>query len=231
LHNFYTDRISLVWILIIMALVFGMASRVLLVGMTTALLLTGCSTMQERTFASVGHFEQFQLNDALFRVSYVGNGYTRQSDAEEIALLQSARVALQHGYRYFQITDDLSASRVIPPTRAVVSFDVYGGGPLYQQNGVVYRGRTAYDRFYGNGLYDDWSFPTRIQVNYTIACSQTQSTDKRQFDAQIILKTLGPKYNLNPDGSEKNQPSTSRSSLPMPSSSQTSGFANPQQLG
>jgi hypothetical protein len=201
-----------------MALVFGMASRVLLVGMTTALLLTGCSTMQERTFASLGHFEQFQLNDALFRVSYVGNGYTRQSDAEEITLLQAARVSLQHGYRYFQITDDPSTSKVIPSGRTIVGFDVYGGGPLYANNGFFYRGPTAYDRFYGSA-YDDWSFPTRIQVNYTIACSQTQSTDKRQFDAHIILKTLGPKYNLNPDGSEKNQPTTSISNLPMPSSS------------
>lgn len=218
-----------------MALVFGMASRVLLVGMTTTLLLTGCSTMQERPFASLGHFEQFQLNDALFRVSYVGNGYTRQSDAEEITLLQAARVSLQHGYRYFQITDDPSTSKVVPSGRTIVGFDVYGGGPLYANNGFFYRGPTAYDRFYGSGWYgmgyDDWSFPTRIQVNYTIACSQTQSTDKRQFDAQIILKTLGPKYNLNPDGSEKNPPTTSRSSLPMPSSSQTSSFANPQQLG
>lgn len=167
-----------------------------------ALALTGCSQMlSERRFSSLGHFEQFALNQSTFRITYVGNGYTLNREAEEIALLESARVTLARGFTYFTIIDPPVAALATPQAR--VSFDLYGGVPLYRRDGVVYRGQLGYDRFYG-GFDDSWSIPDRVQVINTIVCSNTASTEHGQFDARIILASLGPKYRLNPDGSEQN---------------------------
>lgn len=168
-----------------------------------AALIGGCSTLHTpRTFGSLGQFEQFQLNDDVYRVTYVANSYTRRQDAEEIALLHAARVTLQKGYRYFQMINDPSAGTYVPPPLPVSSFDIYMGGPMYYHRGVFYRGNTAYDRFYG-GYYRDWTFPDRIQISYSIRCSNTQETGQTAFDAQKILQSLGPKYALNADGSDR----------------------------
>lgn len=175
----------------------------ILVLLLSMLTVSGCSTLKTpRTFASLGQFEQFQLNDDVYRVTYVANGYTRQQDAEEIALLHAAKVTLQHGYRYFQMINDPSSGTYVPPPLPISAFDIYMGGPMYYQRGVFYRGNTAYDRFYG-GYYRDWGFPDRIQISYTIRCRKTQEASQTAFDAQKILQSLGQKYALNADGSDQ----------------------------
>lgn len=171
--------------------------------LATTLLASGCATLsQPRAFSSLGQFEQFQLNENVFRVSYTGNGYTLAPEAEEIALLQAARVTLEKGFRYFSVISDPSNGNNIANRGVVVAYDPFGAGSLYSQRGVVYRAGSAYDRFYGN-FYNDWYFPDRVQIGYTIACTKQAKTEQTQFDAQLILQSLGQKYRLNPDGSEQ----------------------------
>jgi hypothetical protein len=174
-----------------------------IVSILTALVLVGCSSLpSERRFSSLGRFEQFQLNASTFQVTYVGNGYTFSQDAEEIALLESARVTLAHGFVYFKILAPPVTAVTRPQVRSMMSVEVYGAVPLYHRSGVIYPVGLPYDRLYG-GFEDGWAMPNRIQVVHTIACAMQQSDDQRQFDARIILASLGPKYHLNPDGSEQ----------------------------
>jgi len=169
----------------------------------SALLITGCASLQHRSFSSLGQFEDFQLNDELYRVRYVGNGYTSQSEAEQIALVQAARITVQNGYRYFSVVEDGSVSRVVPQQRAWnAGLGVYGGYGSgyyypYSHNGGWY----LHDRFQ-SAYFSNWDFMDRVQVNYTIAVTKTKSNQQTQFDAQTILRSLGTRYRLNPDGSE-----------------------------
>lgn len=174
-----------------------------------ALLLTGCASLQQRSFSSLGQFEDFQLNDELYRVRYVGNGYTSQSEAEQIALVQAARITVQNGYRYFSVVEDGSVSRVVPQQQPwVAGFGWHGGfghgfGPGYYHPYNPYHphGWHLHNRFHG-AYFDTWNVMNRVQVNYTIAVSKTKSRQQTQFDAQTILRSLGARYRLNPDGSE-----------------------------
>ena len=179
-----------------------MLRRVLVVSVS-ALLLASCASLQQRSFSSLGQFEDFQLNDQLYRVRYVGNGYTSQSEAEQITLLQAARITLQNGFRYFAVVEDGSVSRVVPQQRAWnAGVSVYGGyGSGYYYPYSYNSGWYLHDRFQ-SAYFSNWDFMDRVQVNYTIAVTQTKSNQQTQFDAQTILRSLGSRYRLNPDGSE-----------------------------
>jgi len=180
-----------------------MRLRRVLLSALAALILSSCASLDYRSFSSLGQFEDFQLNDALYRVRYVGNGYTSQSEAEQIALLQAARITVQNGYRYFSVIEDGSVSRVVPQQRAWnAGFGVYGGyGSGYYYPYSHDSGWYLHDRFQ-SAHFSNWDFIDPVQVNYTIAVSKTQSDQQNQFDAQTILRSLGARYRLNPDGSE-----------------------------
>ena len=179
-----------------------MLRRVWVVSLS-ALLLTSCASLQQRSFSSLGQFEDFQLNDQLFRVRYVGNGYTSQSEAEQIALVQAARITLQNGFRYFAVVEDGSVRRVVPQQRAWnTGLGVYGGyGSGYYYPYAYNSGWYLHDRFQSS-YFSNWDFMDRVQVNYTIAVTKIKSNQQVQFDAQTILRSLGTRYRLNPDGSE-----------------------------
>lgn len=179
-----------------------MLRRMLVVGLA-ALLLAACTSLQYRSFSSLGQFEDFQLNDQLYRVRYVGNGYTSQSEAEQIALVQAARITLQNGFRYFSVVEDGSVSRVVPQQRAWnAGLGVYGGyGSGYYYPYSYNSGWYLQDRFQ-SAYFGGWDFMDRVQISYTIAVSTTKSNQQTQFDAQTILRSLGTRYRLNPDGSE-----------------------------
>ncbi|MEC7120503.1 MAG: hypothetical protein VXW65_11455 [Pseudomonadota bacterium] len=201
--------------------------RQLLVLSLSALLLAGCTSMQPRSFSSLGQFDQFQLNDQLYRIRYVGNGYTRQSEAEQIALVQAARVTLKHGYRYFNVVEDPSSSRVVPAQRPWnMGLSVYAGSGYYQPYSPYHSyyggGWLLHDRFH-SPYFSDWDWNDRVQVNYTIAVSKTKSKQQTQFDAQTIMRSLGSRYNLNPDGTERQegQPSVAApQATPLPTTAQ-----------
>ncbi|MFZ3192939.1 MAG: hypothetical protein WA154_07020 [Moraxellaceae bacterium] len=183
-----------------------MLRRIWLVGLC-AVLLSSCASLQYRSFSSLGQFEDFQLNDELYRVRYVGNGYTSQSEAEQIALVQAARITVQNGYRYFSVVEDGSVSRVVPQQRpwnaGLGVYGGYGSGYYYPYShpNMYGGGWYLHDRFQ-SAYFSNWDFMDRVQVNYTIAVTKTKSRQQTQFDAQTILRSLGTRYRLNPDGSE-----------------------------
>jgi hypothetical protein len=158
------------------------------------LLLSGCvmSPAKPRAFASLGQFEQYQLNTAIFRVSFRGDPDMSQGTAEEITLLKTAKTTVEAGYRYFSVVNE-SKPR---PRRTVVY-------PDYPPFGFYGHRRWPYgfynDPFYSSTVYNI----DPVEVSYTIHCSKAPSSQKDEFDAQLILASLGPKYYLNADGSAR----------------------------
>lgn len=183
--------------------------------LVSCIILSACAIApsKPKSFASLGKFEQYQLNKATFRISFKGDPDMAQSTAEEIALLKAAKATIDAGYQYFHVLDEAKPQR---PRRTVVYPDYpYGAYGPYGYGGFGRWSRYGYggygwpaDPFYGATVYN----LDPVEVSYTIVCSTTPSDQRDEFDARIILQSLGPKYHLNPDGSarpiEQPQPKT-----------------------
>ena len=53
----------------------------------------------------MGGYEELQLSENMFTVSFRGNGYTRKQRAIDFCLLRCAEITENHGYKYFTIVD------------------------------------------------------------------------------------------------------------------------------
>lgn len=169
-------------------------SKLSITALCFGLLLSGCAMTppKPRTFANLGQFEQYQLNTAIFRVTFRGDPDMSQGIAEEIALLKAAKTTVEAGYRYFSVIDQSK-----PRQRRTVVY------PDYPPFGFYGSRRWPYglynDPFYSSTVYNI----DPVEVNYTIHCSKTPSSQKDEFDANLILTSLGPKYYLNANGSAR----------------------------
>ena len=72
--------------------------------LAVALLLPGCAANYERSSGTVG-YQEVQLDANVFRVTFTGNDFTGPRKVSDFALLRSAELALEHGYRYFVVVD------------------------------------------------------------------------------------------------------------------------------
>lgn len=172
--------------------------------LAAVVMLSGCvvAPSKPQSFASLGQFEQYQLNTAIYRIRFSGNPDMSPATAEEISLLKAAKTTLDAGYRYFTVLDQ---SKSAPSRRAVVYPDHLAGPNWYGPYGP--RSRWPYPRhgwgwndpFYEGVVYN----LDPVEVSYTIKCSNTASQKGEEFDARLIMTTLGPKYYLNTDGSPR----------------------------
>ena len=180
-------------------------------------LMSGCATMpkQPPTFANLGKFEQYQLNTAIFRIRFIGDPNMSQGTAEEIALVKAAKTTLDAGYRYFYV---LNESKVPQTRRTVVYPNTFYNSPWYgSPYGGSYRSRSPFydSQFRNSPFYNQgwgWNDPyyqstvynlDPVDVSYTIKCSNTSSADNEEFDATLIMSSLGAKYYLNAGGSPR----------------------------
>lgn len=150
-------------------------------------LLAACATSyQHRGFG--GGFSETQLGENIFQVSFRGNGYTRGERASDFALLRSAEVTTQNGFRYFIVVEsakDSSLSTYTTPTQSYTTGSVYG---------------------YGNTAYGSATTTTYGGQTYIIRKPSTTNTivcfkDKPEatglvFDAEFVKKSLRQKYGI-----------------------------------
>jgi hypothetical protein len=62
--------------------------------------LSACATAYQRD-GFTGGFSETQLDENVWRVTFEGNGYTREQRAEDFALLRSAELTLEKGFYAF----------------------------------------------------------------------------------------------------------------------------------
>ena len=78
-----------------------------------------------------GGFSETQLGENIFQVSFRGNAYTRKNRATDFTLLRSAELTLEHGFRYFIITESEKDTTVVPfttPTHSHTTGSAYVSG-------------------------------------------------------------------------------------------------------
>jgi hypothetical protein len=156
---------------------------------TVTALLYGCATpYQKQGFA--GGYSEAQLNTNVFRVSFKGNGYTSREKAADLALLRSADLALQNGYRYFVIIDKNNYSQnslYKTPTTSYTNVNVYGAGNFaYGQ---------ATTNTYGGNIYNI----SKPSATNTIICFPERPPNIFSYDAEFIYNSLATKYKVKPE--------------------------------
>ena len=145
--------------------------------------LAGCATEYRRDSGWGSGFSEVQLDTNVFRVSFNGNNYTRPERAEELALLRSADLTLQHGFSYFVIVDGRSREDVhtySAPVETTTKTSRRGNGEL------VTRTTTTG----GNTIVDSYPTTTNTIMTYT----KRPDGAGLVYDARYLCASLGKKY-------------------------------------
>jgi hypothetical protein len=82
---------------------------VCLLPLALLLCLCGCATPYQPAKGGKGYTDS-QSSSNVFTVGFQGNQHTTLEDVYDFALLRSAEVVLQHGYRFFAVMDAANTS-------------------------------------------------------------------------------------------------------------------------
>ena len=150
-----------------------------LIGLFCCLFLASCATSyQPYSYFGGGGYRNVQLAENVFKVTVEANGYTSSSKATDLALLRSADLAIQHGFKYFVIgatSDNSYSSSYRTPTTTNVNVTSYGN----TASGTV--------QSYGGQTYT-FHFPT---PSMTITCFKEKPLFQTTvYDAEIQFKSL-----------------------------------------
>lgn len=164
---------------------------------TLALFLSACaSPYKPEGFG--GGYSDTQLDTNVFRVSFRGNGYTREDRAAELALLRGAEIALQHGFRYFAVVDSqnsIQQSTHTTPTTATTNINSTTYGTANRNgNYVNYSGNTygtATTTYSGGQTYTI----SKPRSSNTIVCF-AEKPEGFSYNAEIIVSSLKQKYGI-----------------------------------
>lgn len=149
-------------------------------------LLAGCATGYQAQGLS-GGYSSTQYAPNIFNVSFSGNGFTGRGKAADFALLRSAEITIENGFRYFSIanTDNsVSNSTYTTPTTT----NTYGSATVY--------GNTAYgsatSTTYGGQTYNI----SKPSSSNTIVCYKEKPNNGLVYDAVFLYKSLTKKYKI-----------------------------------
>ena len=148
-------------------------------------LLSACATPYQKSGLS-GGFSETRLDENVFRVSFMGNGYSRGERAEDFALLRCAELALEHGYSHFALAD--SKSKTVTRTHTMPT-TTYTTGSAYVSGNTVY-GNATTNTYGGNTMYV--SIPTA--TNTVVMFKGKPDIQGMVFDARFIYQSIRKKY-------------------------------------
>lgn len=160
-------------------------------------LLVGCATSyQPQSFS--GGFSETQLDTNVFTVTFKGNGFTGRDKANDFALLRSAELALEHGFKYFAIVDaqqySKNSTHTTPKTATTnVNSNTYGSAYSYGNN-TTYNANTygtATTTVSGGQTYNI----SKPRTSNTIVCF-TEKPQGFSYNAEFLSKSLKQKHSI-----------------------------------
>jgi len=158
-----------------------------LILVTLIAFMQGCATSYQRNGFSGGYSET-QLGENIFKVSFRGNGYTDSERASDFALLRSAELTTENGFRYFTIVEsgnESSKSAYTTPTHSYTTGSAYGYG------NTVYGSATT--TTYGGQTY----LISKPRATNTIVCfKEKPEVAGLIFDAEFVKKSLKEKWGI-----------------------------------
>jgi len=150
--------------------------------------LCGCATGYHGK-GFTGGYTDMKLQDNIFKVTFKGNGYSSMERAGDFALLRSAEVAIENGYKYF----------IVLETNSYVKTASFTTPATAQTNGTVnmYGNTGSYSAttYYSGGETFHVHKPT---TNMTIECFQDKPANVNGmiYDAEQIRTNLKSAYSI-----------------------------------
>jgi len=148
-----------------------------------SIFLIGCSTPYQSS-GMRGGFEDMQLSENSFRVSFTGNGFTSASDASNMMLLRAAEISIENGFKYSakidsenndkQYLNDMSST-----SRTTGTISNYGATSHIDATTTTKSGITLVNK------------PSR---SITIVCFNEKPSGYSVMDANIVYQSLSAKY-------------------------------------
>lgn len=151
------------------------------------LFFIGCSTKYQPV-GFTGGFSETQLSHNAFNVSFKGNGYTSREKASELALLRSAELTLNNGYKYFIILNSEKyidySSHTSPKTyNTTFQANTYANQTYGIANTTSSGGNTIYFQ--------------RPSTDNTIQCFKDKpNLNTVIYEAEFISKSIKTKYDI-----------------------------------
>jgi len=150
------------------------------------LVLASCATSyQPYSYLGGGGYRDVQLAENVFKVTVEANAYTSSDRATDLALLRSADLTMQHGFKYFIIgsmSNDSRSALYTTPSTTNINMSSYGN--------------TAYGtaQTYGGQTYV-FQFPT---PSMTITCfKEKPALQTTIYAAEIVSKSLRAQLGVN----------------------------------
>ena len=150
------------------------------------LALTACATAYQTGNHFTGGFDETALAPNVYKVSFQGNGYTSSARAEDLALLRSADLTLQKGFKYFALVDSKNATSLSTYTTPVTANTTAN---------VTAFGNTAYGTAtttYSGGQTEFISKPSTS--NLVVMFHEQPQINGMVFDAEFLCQSMAPKY-------------------------------------
>jgi hypothetical protein len=155
-----------------------MASRLLLTHTFFVAALISCSTAYQPD-GFTGGFEELQLDENVYEITFSGNGYTSEKRVSDFVLLRAAEISLQEGYPYFRIIDRRNWSKVTT-----------GKG----------KARTTCSNVFGQQQCNtSYSAPERTEKprsTRTVELLQYKPPSGRAYSAKFVYKSITENYDL-----------------------------------
>jgi hypothetical protein len=151
-----------------------------------SILLSGCATSYQSS-GSTGGYSETQLDENVFKISFRGNGFTGRERVADFALLRSAELSLQNGYKYFVVIDEnsyTSNSTYTTPTTSNTTANVYGSGNYAYANATT--------TTYGGQTYN----VSKPSSSSTIVCFKEKPENTFSYNASFIYKNITKKYSI-----------------------------------
>ena len=144
--------------------------------------IVSCTTYQAKSWT--GGYKEIQLDTDVYKVSFMGNGYTSATRAADFTLLRSAELTLEKGYAYFVVVDSESMEDV---SQASIPQQTYNSGTVTGMGGSA--SYSGYSTTYQNIRV------TRPTSENTILMLK-EKPQGISYNAQLIYDQIKEEYRL-----------------------------------
>ena len=147
--------------------------------------LSSCATPYQRQGFFIAGYSEKQLAENIFQVSFHGNQNTGRERASDFALLRSAEVTTENGFRYFIVVAWVKDSSFSTDATPRQSSTTYGYG-----NTIDGSARTS--------TYGGQTFVIREPntTNMILCFKEKPDVVGLIFDAEFVKKSLKQKYGI-----------------------------------
>lgn len=135
------------------------------------LFLFNCATSYQKK-SLTGGYEDFHLDSNIYKISFEGNGYTKESEVYNMFLRRCAEVTIENNFEFFDIIEQNS--------NANTSYYTSSNGNINQVNSNSYQ-------------YSHQTNTTKIKKHSTtgiIKLLKASERNEKSFNARVILNNL-----------------------------------------